>query len=167
MVARGRVVPARRASRQGNAKMPIRPSHLSCRKRPAPAKAHAGTARRTRAGTSRKPVGPPPRKLEKPENGDQDRPPRKNPEEPQSVGHTTQRRKKPEKRESGRQARRPREQEKPEFRENGGQPNGGQSAHPVLDLINSNLPKFIIPASSFRARLAVATSTRRRLACRA
>jgi hypothetical protein len=51
--------------------------------------AHAGTARRTRVGTSRKPASSPARELEQPEEAGQNRPPRKNPEKRQSVGHSS------------------------------------------------------------------------------
>jgi hypothetical protein len=87
--------------------------------------------------------------LEKPENRDQTSPPRKNPENRKTGGQTRRPREKEklELRENGGQTnggqtRRPRGQENPEFPENGGQANGGQAAHPALDLINSNLRKF-------------------------
>ena len=50
---------------------------------------------------------------------------------------TGQESKNPEKRENGGQARRLRKKEKPEFPENGGQPNGGQTSRSALDLIGT------------------------------
>jgi hypothetical protein len=108
------------------------------KRRPAPAKAHASPARRTRARSARNGAGrrpenggqnPSPRKKEIPEfrenggqtNGGQTRLARKKeiPEFPENGGQS-----------NGGQTRRARKKEIPEFPQNGGQTNGGQASQP-------------------------------------
>jgi hypothetical protein len=85
------------------------------KRRPAPAKAHASPARRTRARSARNGAG------RRPENGGQNPSPRKKeiPEFPENGGQS-----------NGGQTRRARKKEIPEFPQNGGQTNGGQASQP-------------------------------------